>query len=73
MSIFKKISILFISSFILMAIIGSWIDNINSKRMENLIKEKYITVIEEIISNIQNENTLNDIDHKSDLSFSLPS
>lgn len=61
MSIFKKISILFIASFILMAIIGSWIDNINSKRMENLIKEKYITVIEEIISNIQNENSLNEI------------
>ena len=61
MSIFKKITILFITSFILMAIIGSWIDNINSKRMENLIKEKYITVIEEIINNIQNENSLNEI------------
>ena len=48
MSIFKKISLLFIISFILMAIIGSWIDNINSKRMENLIKEKYIKVIDEI-------------------------
>ena len=55
MSIFKKISILFIISFILMAVIGSWIDNINSKKLENLIKEKYINVIEEIIDNIENE------------------
>ncbi len=61
MSIFKKISILFIISFILMAIIGSWIDNINSKRVENLIKEKYITAVEEIINNIQNENSLNEL------------
>ena len=61
MSIFKKISLLFIASFILMAIIGSWIDNINSKRVENLIKEKYITVIEEIINNIDDESSLNKI------------
>ena len=61
MSIFKKISILFIISFILMAVIGSWIDNINSKKMENLIKEKYIHVIEEIIDNIENEELLNKI------------
>ena len=61
MSIFKKISILFIISFILMAVIGSWIDNINSKKMENLIKEKYIHVIEEIIDNIGNEELLNKI------------
>ncbi len=55
MSIFKKISILFITSFILMAVIGSWIDNINSKKLENLIKEKYINVIEDLIDNIENE------------------
>lgn len=55
MSIFKKISILFIISFILMAVIGSWIDNINSKKLENLIKEKYINVIEDLIDNIENE------------------
>ena len=61
MSIFKKISILFIISFILMAVIGSWIDNINSKKMENLIKEKYINVIEEILDNIENEELLNKI------------
>ena len=61
MSIFKKISILFIISFMLMAVIGSWIDNINSKKMENLIKEKYIHVIEEIIDNIENEELLNKI------------
>lgn len=61
MSIFKKISILFIISFILMAVIGSWIDNINSKKLENLIKEKYINVIEEILDNIENEELLNKI------------
>ena len=61
MSIFKKISLLFIASFILMAVIGSWIDNINSKKMENLIKEKYINVIEEILDNIENEELLNKI------------
>ncbi len=61
MSIFRKITLLFIASFILMAIIGSWIDNINSKRVENLIKEKYITAVEEIINNIQNENSLNEL------------
>jgi two-component system OmpR family sensor kinase len=61
MSIFKKISLLFIASFILMAVIGSWIDNINSKKIENLIKEKYINVIEEILDNIENEELLNKI------------
>ena len=61
MSIFKKISLLFIASFILMAVIGSWIDNINSKKLENLIKEKYINVIEEILDNIENEELLNKI------------
>ena len=67
MSIFKKISLLFIISFILMAIIGSWIDNINSKRMENLIKEKYIKVIDEILKNIENEKVLNEIFQKNEL------
>ena len=67
MSIFKKISLLFIISFILMAIIGSWIDNINSKRMENLIKEKYIKVIDEILRNIENEKVLNEIFQKNEL------
>ena len=34
MSIFKKISILFFISLTLMSIIGFWIDEINSKRIE---------------------------------------
>ena len=67
MSIFKKISILFIISFILMAVIGSWIDNINSKKMDKLIKEKYIHVVEEIIDNIQHEENLNEIFKKHKL------
>jgi two-component system OmpR family sensor kinase len=50
-----------------MAIIGSWIDNINSKRMENLIKEKYIKVIDEILKNIENEKVLNEIFQKNEL------
>jgi len=50
-----------------MAIIGSWIDNINSKRMENLIKEKYIKVIDEILRNIENEKVLNEIFQKNEL------
>ena len=36
MSIFKKLTILFIISFVLMTVIGLWIDNINSKRVEEL-------------------------------------
>ena len=48
MSIFKKISFLFVISLILMTIIGLWVDNINSKRMDNLIKDKYLKVIEEV-------------------------
>ena len=39
MSIFKKLTILFIISFILMTVIGLWIDNINSKRVDNFAKE----------------------------------
>ncbi len=48
MSIFKKISILFILSLVLMSVIGFWTDNINSKRMNKLIQEKYLTIIEDI-------------------------
>ena len=48
MSIFKKISILFILSLILMGVIGFWTNNINSKRMDKLVQEKYLTIVEDI-------------------------
>lgn len=58
MSIFKKLSILFIISLILMIIIGSWIDKINSNRIEALVKEKYINIIDELIKNFDNNPNL---------------
>ena len=61
MSIFKKMSILFITSLILMIVIGSWIDTINSKRIDNLIKEKYIKITDEILKNFDNKNYLNQL------------
>ena len=67
MSILKKISILFVLSFILMITIGSWIDNINSKRMDNLVKEKYLKVIEDIFRNIENKNYINTIFQRNKL------
>ena len=65
MSIVKKISFLFILSLILMTIIGSWIDSINSKRMDNLVKEKYLKVIEDIFRNIENKNYINSLIEKN--------
>jgi two-component system OmpR family sensor kinase len=49
MSIVKKISFLFILSLILMSIIGYWTDSINSKRMDNLVKEKYLKDIKRFV------------------------
>ncbi|MCT7560366.1 ArsS family sensor histidine kinase [Aliarcobacter butzleri] len=67
MSIFKKISFLFVISLILMTIIGLWVDNINSKKMDNLIKDKYLKVIEEVFRNIENKNHINYLFHKNNL------
>jgi len=61
MSIFKKIFILFIFSFILMSIIGFWIDNINEKRLNNLISDKYANISFEILDNINSPSKLNEI------------
>jgi two-component system, OmpR family, sensor kinase len=58
MSIFKKISILFLISLTLMSIIGFWIDEINSKRVDNLVKEKYIKISNELFENIDDKNQL---------------
>ena len=67
MSIFKKISILFILSLILMSVIGFWTNNINSKRMNKLVQEKYQTIIDDILKNIENKNYINTILLKNNL------
>ena len=64
MSIFKKISILFLISLTLMSIIGFWIDEINSKRVDNLVKEKYIKISNELFENIDNKNQLTKLFNK---------
>ncbi|MCT7512918.1 ArsS family sensor histidine kinase [Aliarcobacter cryaerophilus] len=67
MSIFKKLTILFILSFILMSIIGVWIDNINSKKIDNFAKEKYLKIIDDIFRNIENKNYLDSLILKNSL------
>ena len=47
-----------------MSIIGYWTDSINSKRMDNLVKEKYLKVIEDIFRNIENKNYINSLIEK---------
>ncbi|RYA23022.1 sensor histidine kinase [Malaciobacter halophilus] len=61
MSIFKKISILFLISLTLMVIIGIWTDNINSKRIDKLIKEKYVKVANNILENYDNKAKIDKI------------
>ena len=67
MSIFKKLTFLFIISFVLMTVIGLWIDNINSKRVDNFAKEKYLKVIDDIFKNIENKNYLDSLILKNSL------
>lgn len=67
MSIFKKISILFIISFSLMSIIGFWIDSINTKRVDSLVKEKYIKIAHELFENIENKTQLEKLFSKYNL------
>lgn len=69
MSIFKKISILFIISLTLMSIIGFWIDNINSKRVDSLVKEKYIKISNELFENIENKSLLDKLIKIYDLEY----
>ena len=61
MSIVKKISILFFISLILMGIIGFWIDNINSQRIETLVKDKYLKISNELFENLDNTSLVNQI------------
>lgn len=44
-----------------MSIIGLWIDNINSKRVENLVKDKYKKVANELLANIDNKKEISHI------------
>lgn len=67
MSIIKKISILFLISFTLMSIIGFWIDTINSKRIDDLIKDKYLKISNEIFQNIDNKDRVESLINKYDL------
>ncbi|MFA7571607.1 MAG: HAMP domain-containing protein, partial [Sulfurimonadaceae bacterium] len=61
MLISKKIAVLFLISFVLMSIIGFWIDNINSKRIDDLIKEKYLKIANELLLNIDNKSKIDEL------------
>lgn len=67
MSIFRKLTILFVLSFILMTIIGLWIDNINQKRVDNFAKDKYLRIGDEILQNIENKSYINSLLVKNSL------
>lgn len=66
MSIFKKISLLFAISFILMAIIGFWIDELNNRKMDNLVKDKYVKYLEHLIQTEKNPQKLTQILENND-------
>ncbi|XOB62190.1 ArsS family sensor histidine kinase [Campylobacterota bacterium DY0563] len=67
MSIRRKVSILFIISLILMIVIGLWIDKINSQRIEDLAKDKYLKISNEIFLNIDDTNKIDEIIKKYEL------
>ena len=50
-----------------MSVIGFWTNNINSKRMNKLVQEKYQTIIDDILKNIENKNYINTILLKNNL------
>ncbi len=50
-----------------MSVIGFWIDNINSKRVDELIKEKYLKIANEIFQNIDNNDRVEELIKKYDL------
>ena len=41
-----------------MLIIGLWIDKINTKRIDNIIKEKYVNFLEHVLSNEKDSKKL---------------
>jgi two-component system OmpR family sensor kinase len=48
-----------------MGVIGFWTNNINSKRMDKLVQEKYLTIVEDIFKNIENKNYINTLIKKN--------
>lgn len=50
-----------------MSIIGFWIDTINSKRIDDLIKDKYLKISNEIFQNIDNKDRVESLINKYDL------
>ena len=50
-----------------MSDIGFWTNNINTKRMNKLVQEKYQTIIDDIFKNIENKNYINTILSKNNL------
>ena len=50
-----------------MIVIGFWTDSINAKRIDILIKEKYIKISNELFENIENKNQLTKLFTKYDL------
>jgi len=67
MSIFKKLTILFIISLFSMCVIGLWINNINTKRIDDLVKKKYIKISNEVLHHIHNKTEINKIIQKNTL------
>lgn len=52
-----------------MSVIGFWTNSINSKRINKLVQEKYQTIIEDILKNIENKNYINTILLKNNLTI----
>lgn len=56
MSIFKKVTILFIVSFIVMLIVGREINDITNEKIETILKEKYLQNSKELFKNLSSAN-----------------
>ena len=52
-----------------MSVIGFWTNNINSKRMNKLVQEKYQTIIDDIFKNIENKSYIETIFKKNNLTL----
>lgn len=50
-----------------MSVIGFWIDNINSKRVDELIRDKYLKIANEIFQNIDNSKRVEELISKYNL------
>ncbi len=67
MNIIQKISILFIVSLLLMSTIGLWIDEINTQRVNNLVKDKYLGISNNILENINDKEKIESLIEKYEL------